>query len=91
MKSRFKKLNFRDIAKGFITSFIASLATTAEQLISNRVSTGAFTLSLADFKFVLAAAGIAGFSYLVKNWLTNSKDQFGKSEPEPNQPAPPAL
>ncbi len=81
MKSNFKKINIKDIGKGFILAFITAFVSTTTSLVSTLISTGIFDLSWSVFKPGIIAAVLAGASYLVKNFFTNSKDQFAKAEP----------
>ncbi len=81
MKSKFTKINFKDIAKGFILAFITTLVGTAISMINIFKETGIFDLSWQSVKLGLCAAAVAGFSYIIKNYFTNSKDQFAKPDP----------
>lgn len=74
-QSIFGKINWRDILKGFITAFITAALTMVMQLLDSG--------HLPDISHLKAAGAIgliAGLSYVVKNLLTNSDDQFLKPE-----------
>jgi hypothetical protein len=70
-KSKIGKLSFRDVVKGLYTSIITGLLTGAYQAISTGGDINVQTVKTT----ALVGAG-AGVSYLVKNVLTNSEDQF---------------
>lgn len=81
MKSKYKKISLKDIAKGFILAFITTLVGAAISMINIFKETGIFDLSWQSVKTGICAAALAGFSYIIKNYFTNSKDQFAKPEP----------
>ena len=81
MKSQYKKLNWKDIAKGFVLSFIGSLVATLTSIITTRINTGVFSIGWPDFRFALIVAAIAYVSYIIKNYFTNSNDQILTKEP----------
>lgn len=90
IKSKYKKINFKDISKGFILAFITAFVATTVKLTDVLVNVGTFDLSWQVLKPGLISAAIAGGSYLIKNVFTNSKDQFAKPEPDsPNIKASP--
>jgi len=88
MNSQYKKISLHDLSKGFILACITSFIATTEQLITVLVNTGVFNLSWQVFKPGIVVALMAGSGYLIKNYFTNSKDQFGKPEAETKQPIP---
>lgn len=71
MKSNFMNLNLLDIFKGFFVSVIATVLTTVLNLIQN----GSDLFSL-EWKSILSVALTAGLAYIVKNLLTNNKDEI---------------
>lgn len=70
-KSNFFSLNIFDILKGFFVAVITAILTT----ILNLLQTGSDILSL-DWKSILSVALTAGIAYIVKNLLTNNKDEI---------------
>lgn len=74
MRSDFFKINFRDIAKGFLTSVIVAVLTYFYEV----VQTGDFTAI--DWKTVGFTALTAGIGYLFKNLITNSNGEVAKTE-----------
>ena len=76
-KSSFLKLCKNDFVKGLVTAMLGaalgaiSPAITAGTVLSLTVLQGAGQVGLA-----------AGLAYLTKNLFTNSKDEFGKTEPK---------
>ena len=75
-KSNLWTLNLKDAFKGFITAVVMSFVTTIYQFFQsmNVQWTWAFWQPV-----VYTAIG-AGLAYLIKNFLTNSNDQFAKAE-----------
>ena len=71
MKSNFFSLNLFDILKGLVVSVIATVLTA----ILNLLQTGADLFSL-DWKSILTIAITSGIAYIVKNLLTNNKDEI---------------
>lgn len=88
MKSNYKKINLKDVAKGFILAFITTLVATAINIINIFTKTGNFDLSWQSIKIGLYAAAVAGLSYIIKNYFTNSKDKFAKPEPSNDRNRP---
>ncbi|HNW49603.1 MAG TPA: hypothetical protein PKH79_00890 [Prolixibacteraceae bacterium] len=80
MKSNFLKLNVKDIIKALILTFITALLTGIYQLLQ----TGTL-LTWESLKPVVFSAIAAVLGYLIKNVLTNSNDEFMKSEAKVNQ------
>ena len=68
--------NLKDISKGFITAFITALITALYQLVQD-----GHLPTLAEFKTAGLVGLSAGLAYLLKNFLTNSADQFLTKEP----------
>lgn len=71
-------LGIRDVVKGFIMSMIASILTAALAVIN----AGTIPTDFASWKPTLVTGLAAGIGYVVKNFLTNSNDQFAKPEPK---------
>jgi len=76
MKSNFLNLNWKDLAKGFIVAVIGALLTTVVALLE----AGTIQWTWAFWQPVVYTSVGAGVAYLLKNWLTNSKDEFVKKE-----------
>ncbi len=74
-KSKFGKLSFKDLLRGFGMT----TGTTILGLCGNAVSTGVFPV-MADFLNMGKVGLLSGAVYLGKNLLTNSNDQFLKTE-----------
>ncbi|MEI7510072.1 MAG: hypothetical protein WCJ62_11490 [Flavobacterium sp.] len=74
-KSTYKKLNLKDLTRGF---FMTS-GTTLLGLLSTTVTNGVFP-QLIDFMNMGKVGLLSGAVYLGKNYFTNSKDEFLKSE-----------
>jgi hypothetical protein len=75
MKSKYKKLNFKDLSKGVFMT----MGTTIVGLASTSVTSGIFP-ALADFINMGKVGLLSGGVYLLKNYFTNSNDEFLKSE-----------
>jgi hypothetical protein len=76
MKSKFLTLNSRDFIKGLILVVICTFLTGVYELVAN----GGVVNWLTVKPVVIAVFG-AAVSYLTKNLLTNSDDEFLKMEP----------
>jgi hypothetical protein len=77
MNAKFLSLNERDVIKGVVvTAFTSILTASLTYLNSGHVP------NTADLKTIGIAGASAGISYLIKNLLTNSKDELGKVEPK---------
>lgn len=73
--SQFMKLNFRDVLKSLEVVLIGTVIPAITLVVNNqRLPT------LDDVKSVLWMAGAAWLTYITKNWLTNSDDEFLKTE-----------
>lgn len=73
-KSKKNTLNRRDLVKGLIMAIIAPVVVLLEQVITSGNLSGINYSALG-----LAALG-GGVGYLVKNFFTNSNDEFMKKE-----------
>lgn len=67
MNSKPFSLNLKDVLKGIITAIIGAVITS--------VTTGLQTGSV-DWKTTGTVAGVAGLSYLTKNFLSNQNGDF---------------
>ena len=77
MKSSFLSIHWNDAIKGIIVSILTSTLTSIYDIISNG------GLPTADqWKAIGIAGATAGVGYVIKNLLTNSNDQFAKTEPK---------
>lgn len=65
-----------DAVKGLIVSVLTVLIS----MLGSSISNGVFPDTWEDWKVILLASLGAGLSYILKNWLTNSDDQFLKKE-----------
>lgn len=74
-KSKFGKLSFKDLARGFVMM----TGTTFFGLCGNAVTSGVFP-DFAGFLNMGKLGLLAGAVYLGKNFFTNSKDEFLKTE-----------
>ena len=73
--SQFMKLNLRDVLKSLEVVLIGTVLPAVTLVVSNqRLPT------MDDVKSVLWVAGAAWLTYITKNWLTNSDDEFLKPE-----------
>jgi len=75
MKSKYKKLNFKDLSKGVFMT----IGTTLVGLASTSVSSGIFP-ALADLLNMGKVGLLSGAVYLGKNYFTNSNDELLKPE-----------
>ncbi len=66
------RLTLRDAGKSILLAFITAVITGVTQTLS----TGALPHTLDQWTTIGATAATATGSYIVKNWLTNSSDQF---------------
>lgn len=80
-KSKFFNLNVRDWIKGALTAAIVAVLTALTTFTD-----GGILPTLAELKTIGGMALTAFIGYILKNGLTNSKDQFLKKEPT-NPPA----
>jgi len=77
MKAKFLTLDSRDFLKGLIMAVIASVIT----FLVNELQTGS-SIDVVLLKRIGITAVIAFLSYILKNFFTNSKDEFVKAEPK---------
>jgi len=76
-KAKLFMLNAKDFFKGLIFAVITAVLT----FIINELQIGS-SIDIALLKRIGIASLIAFFSYILKNVLTNSKDEFLTSEPK---------
>jgi len=74
-KSKFSRLCIKDLSKGVIMT----VGTTIVGLCSTSVVSGIFPAT-ADFINMGKVGLLSGAVYLIKNFFTNSKDEFLKQE-----------
>ena len=83
MKSKFLKLNAKDIVKAIILTFITALLTGIYQLLQTNTPP---TWDLLKPVLITSIAAVIG--YLLKNVFTNSSDEFLRREPVATPPPP---
>jgi hypothetical protein len=76
MKSKFLSIDYRDILKGI---FIAFMTAVLEGILKMFQTGAAFDWQ--TIKPVLIAGACAAISYLLKNYMSNSKGQMFTREP----------
>jgi uncharacterized membrane protein YvlD (DUF360 family) len=76
-KAKLFNLNLKDFFKGLVMAVITAIIT----FLANELQIGS-SVDLALLKRMGIAAIIAFLSYLVKNMLTNSKDELLTPEPK---------
>ncbi len=74
--SPFFSLNTRDYLRGLIVSVFTAVVT----IMYQSVQAGNFVF---DIKAIAQTALAAALGYIVKNLVTNSRDEFMKKEPAP--------
>jgi hypothetical protein len=77
-KAKLFSIRTRDLIKGLIVAIITAVLT----FIINELQAGT-VLDAALYKRMGITAAIAFLSYILKNFLTNSKDEFATPEPKP--------
>lgn len=75
MKSEFLKLNLQDFIKGVLVAVLTAILIALQPMIER----GALP-TLEELKAIGIVGVTAGVSYLVKNLVTNSKDEMLKDE-----------
>lgn len=73
---------FQLVPNDFLKAAITAGLTAGIKIIYASAETGAMPTDAATWLSVGKVAGGAAIAYLVKNFLTNSNDQFLKSEPK---------
>jgi hypothetical protein len=76
MKSKFLTIDYRDILKGIFIAFMTSFLTGLVDMLQK----GA-VFDWPTIKPVLIAGACAAISYLLKNYMSNSKGQMFTREP----------
>ena len=74
--SDFLKVNGRDIIKSILMAFIGSVVTAVYTIISE----GMKLPTTEEWKTILTMGLASALAYLVKNFFTNSNDEFLKKE-----------
>jgi len=74
--SNFLNLNGKDLIKGFIVAFLGALLS----IVYNYIEAGTLVFTWAFFKPVLLTSLGAGIAYLLKNFFTNSEQNFLNKE-----------
>ena len=69
--SKFMKLNLRDVLKSLEVVLIGTVLPAVTLVVSNQRLP-----NMDDLKSVAWVAAAAWISYITKNWLTNSDDEF---------------
>ncbi len=80
MWAKFLNLGLVDYVRGFVTAAFAAVVAIVLPLLE-QLSKGAQVV-FPSWETILYVALSAGLAYLVKNLLTNSKDQMFKAEPK---------
>ena len=70
-------LKVKDLIKGAIVAIVMSIITIVYTAIQNNQ----FPQTWDSWKTILITSLGSGLAYLLKNWLTNSNDQFLTKEP----------
>lgn len=78
MKSTFLTVNVKDLIKGLILTVIVAILGSAIQFFE----AGTVEWTWAFWQPIVYSSVGAGMAYLLKNLLTNSEDQFAKTEPK---------
>ena len=73
---KFGQLSLKDLVKGFILAVLTVLVTYIGQCLQAE----SFPMDAHTWILELKIALGAGIGYVMKNWLTNSDDQFLKKE-----------
>ena len=76
MKSKFFKIDIKDIARGALLAFIVAVLTGALQAFQG----GDIEWTFAFWQPTIYAGITAMLAYLLKNLVTNSKDEMMKGE-----------
>lgn len=75
--SKFFAVNMRDLVKGIIVAALTVVVTA----LATSLQAGQLP-SVEQWKQIGMMAAAAGISYFLKNFLTNSNDEFAKPEPK---------
>jgi len=77
--SKFMSLKAKDFTKGTITAALTAIVTG----VYTSINAGTFPPDSAGWKAMGLVGLSAGIGYILKNWMTNSNDQFMKAEQKP--------
>lgn len=69
-------VGMKDAIKGLLVAMLTVLVS----MVGSTIQNGIFPETWNEWKVILLASLGAGISYVIKNWLTNSNDQFLKKE-----------
>jgi phosphatidylglycerophosphate synthase len=78
-KSTLGSLGWKDVVKGFIMIVIGFILAGVETAIQQ----GTITFTWHFFQPLVYTGVASGIAYLLKNFFTNSQDQFATKEPVP--------
>ncbi len=76
-EATFLKLSVKDLLKGFLVAMFTVITTGLVSVLDS-----GHLPTFAAVKSLFLTGLCAGLAYLLKNFLTNSQDQFGKTEPK---------
>lgn len=76
MKSRFLTIDYRDILKGIFIAFMTSILTGLVRILEAGAA-----FDWPTIKPLLIAGACAAISYLLKNYMSNSRGQMFTREP----------
>ena len=76
MNSEYLKINWKDFTKSFAVMLITAILTAVLPILQG----GTFP-TLLELKGIVGASLLAGISYLIKNFLTNSRGHLLTKEP----------
>jgi len=81
-KTALGSLGWKDVVKGFIMVVLGFILAGVETAIQQ----GTITFTWHFFQPLVYTGVAAGLGYLIKNFFTNSQDQFATKEPAPGEP-----
>jgi hypothetical protein len=76
MNSKFLNWNFKDLLKGFLVSVITAVLTVVLEVLN----TEGLIFTEESVTKIISVSLIAGLSYLLKNFVTNSQGEFLKKD-----------
>jgi hypothetical protein len=82
--SKLFSVNFLALLKGFLIAFFFAFFNSLNNIIASTIATNVFHLTWVMFRPSIFYGLLAGFSYLVTNFFSNSKGQPFAKEPEYN-------
>ena len=81
VKQEFLQIGKSDLVKGAIMAALTALALAGKTLLSGFLATPIIYPTSTDAIHIGSIGAVAFVSYLVKNFFTNSNDEFMKKEP----------